>query len=82
MRLGSHDDARQLLKTYNITYPTAYAKEDDFLREYTVQGMPTTVFFTPDGRTFKKVTGFFPEDELRKEVMALLDASDRLQALP
>lgn len=73
--LGSHDDARRFLKSFNITYPTAYAKRDGLLREYNVQSMPTTVFFSPDGKLFRKFTGFFPEDELRKELKAFLDAS-------
>lgn len=73
--LGSHGDARRFLKEFDITYPTAYAASPDLIREFNVQGMPTTIFFTPDGKVFRKGTGFIPEDTLRKELQALLDAS-------
>jgi len=73
--LGSRADAQQLLRDLNITYPAAYAKSADIVREYQVLGMPTTVFFTPDGQVLRKVTGFMSEDSLRGEVTALLNAS-------
>jgi thiol-disulfide isomerase/thioredoxin len=73
--LGSRADGQQLLRDLNITYPAAYAKSADIVREYQVLGMPTTVFFKPNGEIFRKVTGFMSEDALRGEVTALLDAS-------
>lgn len=75
VRLGSHDDARQLLDALDITYPTAYAVSADILKEYKVLGMPTTIFFTPDGKVFRQGAGFIPEDTLRKELEDLLDVS-------
>ena len=73
--LGSHDDARQFLKDFDIRYPTAYAVARDPVIDYNVQGMPTTVFLTPDGQVFDKRTGFLPEDQLRSKLQDLLAAS-------
>jgi len=73
--LGSHDDARQFLKDFNISYATAYAKDASPVRDYGVQGMPTTVFFTPDGQIFDKRIGFLSEDRLRSTLQDLLASS-------
>ena len=73
--LGSHDDARQFLKEFDIRYPTAYAVSGGPVRDYNVQGMPTTVFLTPDKQIFYKRVGFLPEDELRSKLQDLLAAS-------
>ena len=73
--LGSDDDARELLQQLNVTYPTAYAKDADIVREYNVLGMPTTVFFTPDGEVFSKKTGFMSGSEIEDRLEALLEAS-------
>jgi thiol-disulfide isomerase/thioredoxin len=75
VRLGSNDDAQRLLEDLNITYPTAYAKSSDLVREYDVFAMPSTVFFTPDGEIFRKTTGFMTEDQTRSAVEDLLDES-------
>jgi len=73
--LGSHDDARQFLKDFDIRYPTAYAVNGNPVRDYSVQSMPTTVFITPDGQVFYKRIGFLPEDQLRSKLQDLLTAS-------
>lgn len=73
--LGSDDDARRLLQELNVTYPAAYAEDADILREYNVLGMPTTVFFTPDGEVFSKKTGFMSGSEIEDRLQALLEAS-------
>ena len=73
--LGSHDDARQLLKDFDIRYPTAYAKDSGPVRDYSVLNMPTTVFITPDGQIFDKRVGFLSENRLRSKLQDLLAAS-------
>jgi len=75
MGLGSHEDARQFLKEFDIRYPTAYALARDPVIDYNVQGMPTTVFITPDRQIFYKRVGFLPEEQLRSKLQDLLDAS-------
>ena len=75
MRLGSHDDARQFLKEFDIRYPTAYAVNSKPVRDYKIRAMPTTVFLTPDGQIFYKKTGFLSEGQLRSKLQELLAAS-------
>jgi hypothetical protein len=75
LNLGSHDDARQFLKDFDIRYPTAYAVNANPLRDYNIQGMPTTVFLTPGGQVFDKRTGFLSEGELRSKLQDLLASS-------
>ncbi|HXG35383.1 MAG TPA: TlpA disulfide reductase family protein [Dehalococcoidia bacterium] len=77
--LGSHDDAREFLREFNITYPAAFAKTNSLLRQYNVLGMPTTVFFTPDGKVFRKHTGFMTLGQMRSNLEDLLNASSKLQ---
>lgn len=73
--LGSHDDAKRLLKDLDIRYPAAYAVDTAPLRLYQVVGMPTTVFFTRDGQTLNKVSGALLEDQLRDALNQLLASS-------
>lgn len=73
--LGSHDDARKLLKELGVTYPTAFAKASSPVRDYGVQAMPTTVFLTADGKVFSKHTGFLTEQQLNEAVTRLLAAA-------
>jgi thiol-disulfide isomerase/thioredoxin len=70
--LGSHDQAREFLREYEISYPTAYATSIDPVRDYEVRGMPTTLFIASDGRIVGKHTGYLPEERLREEIERLL----------
>ena len=73
--LGSQDDARQFLEEFDIRYPTAYTVNGGPVRDYDIQGIPTTVFITSEGQILDKRTGFLPEDQLRSKLQDLLDAS-------
>lgn len=73
--LGSHDDARRFLEEFNISYPTAYAEDASPVRDYGVDGMPTTIFITPDGQIFDRRIGFLSEDRLRSKLQDLLASS-------
>ncbi len=63
--LGSRDDAKQLLRELDIRYPAAAAVDATPLRLYQVQGMPTTIFFAPNGEIVEKRTGLLVETQLR-----------------
>lgn len=76
VRLGTHDGARAFLSEYGISYPAAYATTDDPVREYEVRGMPTTLFFGGSGEIVNKHTGFMPEGQFRRELQALIAASE------
>ena len=75
MGLGSNGDARNLLRELNITYPTGYAHERSAASRFNVIAMPTTVFFTPDGKTFSTKRGFLSRGEMEGTVRDLIAAS-------
>lgn len=70
--LGSAEDARALLKELQITYPAGAATGVEALQLYEVRGMPTTIFFAPDGTMLAQHTGFLSESHLRDLVNSLL----------
>jgi len=70
--LGSQDDAQHLLLDLGIRYPAAAAADSDPLHLYTVQGMPTTIFFAPNGEIVEKRTGVLLEAQLRSIVAELV----------
>ena len=70
--LGSNQDARNLLLELGITYPTAYAHTRDPVVNYSVTSMPTTIFFTPDGKVFSKHVGFLDEQRMNARIEDLL----------
>jgi thiol-disulfide isomerase/thioredoxin len=70
--LGSQDDAQQLLRHLGIRYPAAAAADMTPLQLYTVQGMPTTIFFAPNGEIVEKRTGLLLETQLRSIVAELV----------
>ena len=70
--LGTHDDARVLLRDLGIRYPAAYAVDASPLRLYQVVNMPTTVFLAPEGRIIQRVGGVLTEAQLRDGVQQLL----------
>lgn len=70
--LGSREDGRALVKELNITYPTGTTFDGSVLQDVRVQGMPTTVLFTPDGHIFRKWTGFLSAGELRSTLRDVL----------
>lgn len=74
VQLGSHDDAVRLYQRLGIRYPLAYAASTEPLRLYSVQGMPTTVFFSAKGDMIGKVTGMLVESQLNQEIQKLLTA--------
>jgi thiol-disulfide isomerase/thioredoxin len=75
MNLGSHGDARNLLSELNITYPTGFAHSRDPVAQFGVTAMPTTVFFTPDGKVFRTTIGFIDESSLERHIQSLITAS-------
>jgi thiol-disulfide isomerase/thioredoxin len=71
---GGADDAAQLIKDAGVYYPVAYAV-DSPLKAYGIKSIPTTVFFTPDGKIAHTQTGDLSESDLRTDVKALLALS-------
>lgn len=73
--LGTHQDARNLLRQPNVTYPAGYAHNSRPMRQFGVNGTPTTVFLTPDGQVFKKWEGFIDPGQMAKIIEDLLRVS-------
>ncbi len=62
--LGSHDDARALLRELKITHPAGTTFDIRTVRNYEILGMPTTVFITADGRIWRKHAGLLTFDQV------------------
>jgi len=73
--LGSHQDARNLLRELNITYPAGYAHNSRPMRKFGITGTPTTVFLTPDGQVFRKWVGFMSQGQMTSIIEDLLRVS-------
>lgn len=69
--LGTNEDARRLLQDLEVTYPSAYAVDPGPLIKYGVQTMPTTLFFSRQGKLVYRHVGDIPEDRLRSIVLQL-----------
>ena len=52
--LGTTQDAKDLLKELDVSYPAGYPANDNAPRDYEVVGMPCTFFITADGKIFRK----------------------------
>ena len=55
--LGNRDDARDLLESLAITYPTGFTNDGSVMQDYAVLSMPTTVFINSKGEIFRKWSG-------------------------
>lgn len=75
MGLGSNQDARNLLQELNITYPVGRAHNRDPVVKYGVTSMPTTVFFTPDGKLLNRWVGLLDQRRMTGMIEDLLRAS-------
>lgn len=72
--LGSRDDARALLAELRITYPAAAAVDDRAVREYNIVSMPTTIFYTADGREHSRHNGLMTEEQFEEAVQQIVAA--------
>lgn len=67
----SRDDALKFLRDTGVTYPSGYDPRGDTARDYSLLGMPTTVFVTPDGQIAAVRTGEVSAEELDKTLAEL-----------
>jgi thiol-disulfide isomerase/thioredoxin len=68
---GGQAEATQLIQETGVHYPVAYAV-DSPLKDYGLKSIPTTVFFTPDGKIAKSIGGDLSESDLRNNVTVLI----------
>lgn len=73
--LGSRADARALLAELSITYPTAYAVDDRAVRDHNIISMPTTIFYTGDGREHSRHNGLMTQEQFEEAVEQIIAAS-------
>jgi thiol-disulfide isomerase/thioredoxin len=63
-QLGNQNDARDLLESLAITYPTGLTNDGSVIPDYGVLTMPTTVFIDSQGEIFRKWSGVLNKDKL------------------
>lgn len=73
--LGTREEGRALLQELDITYPAGSTDNRDVLRDYTVTGLPRTVFIRSDGMIMRKWDGLLSESKLEELVEDLIAAS-------
>ncbi len=78
--LGSHRDARNLLKELGITYPAGFTNDRGVIRDYEVFSMPTTVFINAEGQVFQKWSGALTQEILERMANAMLRQEERPQS--
>ncbi|MFQ5995830.1 MAG: TlpA family protein disulfide reductase [Acidiferrobacterales bacterium] len=70
--LGSHEDAKELVKELGITYPTGYSDDPEIMRRYNVFGMPTTFIIDKNGRIVRRWNGVLNRDKLVEITKSML----------
>ena len=72
--LGSNQAGRELLEELAVSYPAGTTTGGNVVRDYSILGMPSTVFITADGKIFRKWGGLLTEDklgEITEDMLAL-----------
>ncbi|MDA1129186.1 MAG: TlpA disulfide reductase family protein [Chloroflexi bacterium] len=72
-RLGSQEDAKNLLEELEVTYPAGFTKDSNIIRDYRVLGMPTTVFIDSQGKIFDLWTGALNGQILEQKTLEMLN---------
>lgn len=70
--LGNRQDAEELLEELGVSYPAGFTNDTGVVKDYSILGMPTTVFIDAQGRIFKSWTGALNRATLEKETNKLL----------
>jgi hypothetical protein len=73
--LGNEQDARALTNELGITFPTGTTPGATVMSAYEVLGVPTSLFFAPDGTLVKEWTGPLSEEQFSKMLDELLNTS-------
>jgi len=69
--LGNHDDGIRLLRATGTNYPAGYAVDASALKQYSVLGTPTSLYFDGHGALVRKVQTAVDESNLRSLVSGL-----------
>ena len=71
--LGNLEDAKNLLKELEVTYPAGSTADSDLVKNYKVLAMPTTIFINTDGTIVNKWTGALNSRVLSDETTKMLE---------
>ena len=71
--LGNLEDAKNLLKELEVTYPAGSTADSDLVKNYKVLAMPTTIFINTDGTIVNKWTGALNSSVLSGETTKMLE---------
>ena len=70
--LGNRQDAQELLEELGVTYPAGFTTDSSVVSNYSILGMPTTVFIDADGQIMKSWTGALNRKVLEEQANLLL----------
>jgi thiol-disulfide isomerase/thioredoxin len=74
--LGERADAMALIEELSLTFPAGYAPDPEVMRAYQVMGIPTTLYFKPNGELFARSSGIVSADVIAEKITELQAASD------
>jgi len=73
--LGTRQSALALLEALHITYPAGTPSDQKALVNYSVSGLPSTIFFDGDGAVLRRWDGAISERQMEAVVEEALGAS-------
>ena len=74
--LGNEAAALALIADLGLTFPAGTIADSSPMRTYRVTGIPTTLFFKPNGELFSRSGSLVGVEALKEEVFALIAASE------
>jgi len=74
--LGDEVAARVLIADLGLTFPAGTIDDPSPMQTYRVTGIPTTLFFKPNGELLSRGGGLVGVEALKEEVSALIAASE------
>ncbi len=74
--LGDEAAARAMIADLGLTFPAGTIADSSPMRTYRVTGIPTTLFFKPNGELFSRGGGLVGVEALREQVSALIAAAE------
>ena len=73
--LGNEADARALYADLGLSFPAGFVPDPAVLQTYRVTGLPTSLYFKPNGELFDRGGGIASVEALSQKLAALIAAS-------
>jgi hypothetical protein len=74
--LGDKEDALALIGELGLTFPAGTTPEPTVMQAYRITGIPTMLFFKPNGELLNRSGGLVGAEALREQIQSLLEASE------